>query len=239
MTDVEQTTEATPPAQGGPITVSPDPKKWRERRGQVPAKLRRAWDYVLVPAEIPERFNEAVEQLAAELKSEHSEVSKAVLAEAEAIFAEPQERIESAERRATTLQGTVAIAASLAIAGGGLLADTTKVQGQGWRTVLALALVAFVACLTGCAVRAVGATLRIFSFQEPGPERIFDRAKMNEPDALAHRAAELLRAAGVADEIAKVKVGLLRSAGWWFRLALLMLTLLTSVVAAYVICGAG
>jgi len=222
---------------GGAITVSPDPKKWRKRRARVPQRLRPAWDYLVVPAEVPEQFNQSVSELAARLKSENAEVAKAVLAEAEAIYAEPQERIESAERRATTLQGTVAIAASLAIAGGSLLTDT-KIQGQGWRSLLALALLAFVICLTGCAVRAVGVTLRIFHFEEPGPKRIFERAGIErEEEALVHRAAELLRAAGVADEIGRVKVGLLRSAGWWFRLALLTLTLLTALVAAYVICG--
>jgi hypothetical protein len=173
------------------------------------------------------------------LKSEHLEVSKAVVAEAEAIFAEPHNRIEKAERRATTLQGSVAIAASLSIAGTGLLADASAVQGQGWRTLMALTLLAFVVCLTGCAVRAVGATLRLFRFEEPGPERIFARAEMDESEALANRAAELLRAADVTNEIAKVKVGLLRAAGWWFRLALMMLALLTAIMAAYVIWGSG
>lgn len=228
------------PNDAGPITVSPDLEKWRRRRERVPKKWRRAWDYVFVSARVPKEFNESVRELATRLRSDSPDVAKAVLAEAEAIYAEPQARIESAERRATTLQGTVAIAASLAIAGGGLLADPAKIQGQGWRTALALTLLAFVISLTGCAVRAVGATGRIFHFEEPGPERIFQRASMrDEQEALAHRAAELLRAYGVADEIGKVKVGLLRAAGWWFRLALLTLALLTALLAAYVICGPG
>jgi hypothetical protein len=222
----------------GPITVSPDPKKWRKRRDRLPAWLRPLWDYVMVPADPPERFaTESLADLAGKLKTEDEDVARAILAEAEAIYAEPQERIESAERRATTLQGTVAIAASVALAGGGLLLDPSRIRGQCWRIAVGGLLAAFVICLLGCAIRALGATTRIFNFEEPGPTRIVDRTSMNNTEVLTHRAAELLRAFAVADMIGSVKIGLLRSAAWWFRLALVLLALLTFLVCSYAIWG--
>jgi hypothetical protein len=222
----------------GPITVSPDPKKWRERREGAPRWLQGPWDYVFVPADPPERFaTESLAELAAKLRTDNRDVAAAILAEAQATYAEPQERIESAERRATTLQGTVAIAASVALAGAGLLLDPGRIQGRGWRIAFGILLILFVICLTGCAVRALGTTTRIFNFEEPGIDRIFDRVEMDPAEILTHRAAELLRAFAVADVVGSVKVGLLRAAAWWFRWALVLLALLTILVGAYAIRG--
>lgn len=224
----------------GPITVSPDPKEWRARRNMWPeGGWRRArWDEVFVPADPPENF--ATESLAAlvdKLKTSDEDVAKAILAEAEAAYSGPQQVIDSAERRVTTLQGTVAIAASVALAGGGLLLDPSRIHGRGWRISIVVLLALFVICLLGCALRALGATVRIFNFEEPGYVRIADRASMNNVDVLTHRAAELLRASDVADMIASVKVGLLRSAAWWFRRALVLLALLTALISAYAVWG--
>jgi hypothetical protein len=60
---------------------------------------------------------------------------------------------------------------------------------------------------------------------------------MSEQDALIHRAAELLRASEVANQVGRVKVGLLRSAVWWFRIAVLALTALAGLLLAYAITG--
>jgi hypothetical protein len=222
----------------GPITVSPDPKRQRARREKVPGWLRAAWDYVVVPADPPERFaTESLADLAARLRTDDESVARAVLAEAEATYAEPLDRIESAERRATTLQGTVAIAASVALAGTGLLLDPGQIQNRTWRITLVTALLVFVVALIGCGIRALGATARIFNLEEPGLDRIFERAGMTVADASTHRAAELLRAFAVADMVASVKVGLLRAAAWWFRWALLFLTLLALLFGTYAIWG--
>ncbi len=224
----------------GPIIVSPDPKKWRTRRSVFPEGRRRnVWDKIVVPSDPPERFaTESLSDLVVKLSTTDEHVAAAILTEAEAAYREPQELIESAERRATTLQGTVAIAASVALAGGGLLLDPSRVSGREWRIAIVVTLALFVVCLLGCAVRALGATVRIFNFEEPGYARIADRATMSNSEALTNRAAELLRASAVADMIGSVKVGLLRAAAWWFRLALVLLALLTIVVSAYAIWGA-
>lgn len=234
-TDEDTADDAT-----GPITISPDPRKWRTRRGVFPeGRWRDMWDKVVVPAAPPERFaTESLTDLTEKLRTSDEDVAGAILAEAEAAYSEPQQLIESAERRATTLQGTVAIAASVALAGGGLLLDPSRVHGHSWRIAMVVLLALFVVCLLGCAVRALGATVRIFNFEEPGYARIGDRATMSNAEVLTNRAAELLRASAVADMIGSVKVGLLRAAAWWFRLALVLLTLLTAVVSAYAIWGA-
>jgi hypothetical protein len=209
--------------------------------------LKRAWrqrslepvrSYVLVPAPAPEDFaREPLDDLADSLRTDRQEVARAILTEAEAIFQEPVDRIDSAERRATTLQGTVAIAASVVVAGAGLLLDPSKVSDQRWRMVFSVSVLAFVICLTASAIRALSATSRIFRFEQPGPQRIGHRASMSECDVLTHRAAELLRASEVANQIGRVKVGLLRSAAWWFRLAIVSLAVLAALIATYVIAG--
>lgn len=222
----------------GPITVSPDPRRLRERRDRVPdGWVRRRYDYLFVPAEVPQHFTESLDDLIAKLPAKGPKEAEAVLDEAKAIYEETLARIDGAERRATTLQGTVAVAASLSVAGAGLIVDADRTSDDGWRIGLALGLLGFLLCLVMCALRAAGATSRIFQFLEPGRERIVMRAAMGQRDMLVHRAAELLRASGVADEVATVKVGLLRSAAWWFRAALLVLALFGGAVGWYSVCG--
>lgn len=226
----------------GPVVVSADPRRARLRRrwvaNNLPPRALSWYESLVVPAEVPDGYaTVGLAELASSLATADAGTAKAILAEAEAIHAEPYARIDSAERRATTLQGTVAIAASAAVAGGGLLLNGDSVRGDGWRLAAAVMLIAVVAALLACAVRAVGVTGRIFQFEEPGVERISSRSRMSEPDALTFRAAELLRAADVADVIASVKVGLLRSAAWWFRSALVLLALLATVICLYVVAG--
>jgi hypothetical protein len=231
----EQPKETSPGP--GPITDSPDLRKWRKRRAWIRRypKLHWAYEKVFVPAEVPEEFNESLADLQAKLQCADEKTTPLILEEAEATFAEPHARIESAERRATTLQGTVAIAASLTIGGARLVFDKTTIDDHCWRLAFAAAMATFIVCLIGCVIRAVGASSRIFAFEQPGIERIFDRAKLSAGEASAQRAAELLRAAGVASEVAAVKVGLLRSAVWWFRLALLVLGVIAGLIVAYAV----
>lgn len=224
----------------GPITVSPDLDKARRRRERIPdGWLRRRYDQLVVPAEPPERFaTKSLDELAAELSTDDEQLARAVLAEAEATYQEPLDRIEAAERRATTLQGTVAVAASVATASAALVLNSAGLQGAGWRIAFAAVVLGFVVCLIASAARAVSVTGRMFSFEEPGIERIADRAQSGDHSAaLTERAAELLRAFAVADMIGSVKVGLLRSAVWWFRRALIFLPLLVALICGYTLWG--
>lgn len=214
--------------------VSPDPKKLRVRTAKVPRRLKRLWKYAIVPADPPTRFVQSREGLISDLAGP-PETAELVLEEALAALADPEERIDSAERRSTTLLGSVAIAAAISGAGGSLLVDSSKVQNHEWRIVLAAALALFVGALVMCAVRALSVTGRIFVFEEPGFDDIPERAKQAPHEARLARAADVLRACGVADEIADVKVGLFRAAVFWFRIALAILALFVGLLTAYVI----
>jgi len=180
-----------------------------------------------VPAEIPEQFTEPLGEIVSRLRTTDPTTAATVLDEARAIHDGALATITSAESRAVSLQSTVSIAATLVVAGGALLVDPTKIHDRSWRIVLLSALGIVLLCLIGCAWRALAVTGRMFQFEQPGPERIFLRARLTGPSAQTFRAAELLRAAGVATEIGAVKVGLLRSAAWWLWWALRMLVLFT------------
>lgn len=212
-----------------------DRTEWARTR--LSPKLRRWYESAVVPADPPEGYaSMALGELVGSLRTSDAGTAKAILVEAEAALAEPYDRIDNAERRATTLQGTVAIAASAVIAGGGLVLDGTRIQGD-WRLWFVALLALVVGALLACAIRAVGVTGRMFEFEDVGLERIDQRASKSEADALTFRAAELLRAADVADVIASVKVGLLRAAAAWFRAALVLLAVLAASLCAYVTVG--
>lgn len=218
----------------GRIDRSPDQGRIRRHRAKLNGRRRDIYDYVVVPAEIPDRFNEPLAELITKLSTDDPLAAATVLEEAQAALDEAHGRIDSAERRATTLQGTVAIASSLVVAGAALLLDPTRIESSGWRTALVLLLAGFVVSLIGCAWRALSVTGRMFELEQPGTERIHLRAKTAGTRAQTFRAAELLRAAGVASEIGSVKVGLLRSASWWLRLALGALAAFMVALAIYV-----
>lgn len=232
----EQGADSVQPIDGLPeaIETSPDRARIRRRRENLRGWRRSVYDYLVVPAEVPSRFNQSLADLIERVSSDDEQTASTILGEAEAAYREASETIESAERRATTLLGTVAIAASLVVAGAGLLLDPSKISSNPWRIALAVLLAAFLACLVGCGWRALAVTGRIFNFEQPGFDRIHLRAKMKPKDAQAFRAAELLRATGVAEEIGSVKVGLLSSAAWWLRLALGALAVLVIALVVYV-----
>jgi hypothetical protein len=130
--------------------------------------LRAFLDYLSPePEHPPKRFPEPFEDLAAKLATDDAELAAELLADAEALFAEPNERIESAERRATTLQGAVAIAAAVTVTGGGLLLDPDKIEGKCWQIAFAIGLAALVMTLVATAVRALGATAKRVTVKSP------------------------------------------------------------------------
>jgi hypothetical protein len=219
----------------GPIDRSPDLRRLSERRAKYRGLRRTIFDRLVVPAEIPDEFNGPLAELRDSLETTDVKTAETVLSEAQAYFDEAEARIEGAERRATALQATVAIAASLVVGGAALLLDDDKVADDTWRAVLVIVLGVFVVCLIACAWRALTVTTRMFEFEQPGTERIPARAQLPENRALTFRAAELLRAGSVASEVGAVKVGLLRAAAWWLRNALLVLAAFVGLLAAYVI----
>jgi hypothetical protein len=217
-------------------------ERWRKR---VPegTRGRQLYDTVFLPLDPPTRFSEAHEQLVERLTPRTADGAvdegrtKEVLEEAEDIYAATETRVEGAERRATTLQGAVAIASSLLVAGGALLADPDKIRGDGWRVAFALGLVGAVACLVISGARALGATSRIHTFHRPTPINILDRTGTPVAQARIELAAETLKDYGFNAKVADWKVAYLGAAAWWFRWALVLLLALALLIGLYGVFG--
>jgi hypothetical protein len=185
------------------------------------------------PWRYPEELPANVEAL---LTTTDDEVVKEILSEAESLFGEPDGRAESAERRATTLQGAVTIASSVILTGGGLVIDPGKITDDTWRLVFAIAFSVLLAFLVATGLRAMGATSRILEGRAPADDTLRDRAQFaGATDYRRHRAAYLLWAYGRNDEVAAVKVEYLKKAAFWFRSALVMLVVVMGLLVGYVI----
>lgn len=220
----------TPPDDAQPSTR-------KLRRDGWPVLLRCLADHAHpVTWDPPHRFPQSIDTLHERLATTDSYLADELLADAERLFDEADARVQSVERRATTLQGTVAIAAAVALTGGGLVLDPAKIHGDNWRTAFAVGLGALVFLFVLTAFRAAGASTRTFNFTSPSDDLIFARAKTNNPtEAKTRRAAYLLHGYGRNNEAAALKVGYLRSAAFWFRGALIVLFTLSVMLAGYVI----
>ncbi|HEX8054599.1 MAG TPA: hypothetical protein VF517_16550 [Thermoleophilaceae bacterium] len=185
------------------------------------------------PPPEPDVFEEKTEELAAKLAVK-PELADALLEEAKDHHEYANERAESAERRATTLQGAVAIASSLTLAGGSLLLDSSKLQGIGWKIALGLGLVGVTLCLIMAGYRAVTATSRLYQWAAPDPVDIFVHAGLDSPEAVkVARAADLLKASGINQAVASRKVVAMGEAAMWFTRALFLILALAVLLAVY------
>jgi hypothetical protein len=218
------------------------PGFWVERlREKLPEKSRRRryYDMLFLPVSDPVEFTEDHAELVAGLRPapgpSADERSKEILAEAQAALASAESRGEGAERRATTLQGAVAIAASVLLAGAALLGDPTKVHGVGWRIGFALLLFVVTICLVAAGARALGATARIHIYHRPTPSDALRRAQLDPVEARIELAAETFKDSSYDEQIASWKVAYLAAAAWWFRGALFALLGLSAFVGVYVV----
>jgi len=184
----------------------------------------------------PIRFDCRSEHLVERFGALDADRADQVLAEAEAAYAEATVRAGSAERRATTIQGSIAVAASLSIAGGSLLLDPSKITSCGWRWALGLTFAAIVACLTLAAWRSFLVTGPGYMWASPNFEEVLDHAALTDASAIkVTRAADLLIAYGRNDRIAADKVEFLGSAVRWLILALVLVAVLAALLAAAVV----
>jgi MFS family permease len=182
----------------------------------------------------PERFPECLLELQSRLQTTDPALASELLADSGSLSAELEDRVQGVQQRAATLQGAVAIAATVAFAGGGLVLDADTIPDHGWRVAFAVGLALLVALLVLAGFRALGASSRAFAFVPPSDERIFERSELSGPEAQSRRAAYLLQAYGHNNEVAALKVGYLKAAAMWFRLALVALVGLTVALAVYV-----
>lgn len=231
---------------GAPAPLVAAPVHWTDKYRAKLNKdtwLRERYDSLFLPVASPTSFTESEAQLVKKLTPKTSdnkvddERAQEVLDEAQAHYDAVEDRISGAHTRATTLQGAVAVATSLIIAGGALLADPSKVQGDGWRLWLALALIGTVFSLVMTGVRALAATSRIHVFHHPTPTNIFTRVTKPVGVARIELAAELLKTYSFNTKVADWKVAYLRAAAWWFRWALGFLVALALALGSYAVFG--
>jgi hypothetical protein len=203
------------------------------------AKTRRWWWnrlFVQVPA--PTEFLQPKDKLR-ELLNAQQDRSTQVLIEAKEQFARPFDTSDGVERRATTLQGAVAIAASFVLTGGGLLLDPTEIRSDAWRLVLGALYALVIMSLVFSALRALRATSRVLVWHYPDGEDVLQRGTKGQ-DASAYElalAADFLYAAGRNASNSRYKVAQMRAAGHWFALALAGLLATAVLLVAYLIAG--
>jgi hypothetical protein len=197
--------------------------------------MSRLMDWLTPPASPPPRhFNESSAALLARLGSPKPGVTKQILAEAQAAYDEVADRAESAERRATTIQGAVAIAASLSLAGGSLLLDANKVSSHGWRIAFSAGFAIALGMLAMAAWRAFLVTWPRFMWASPAFSEIVGHAKLPcDGAAQLQLARDLLISYGRNDSIAALKIRLLGQAVRWLIAALVVVTILGVMLAAY------
>jgi hypothetical protein len=188
------------------------------------------WIYPDVPA--PTKFTAGV---ARELLPREPDVVAEILDEATELFRVPYERADSAERRATTLQGAVAIAATFTLAAGTLVTDADKVGSHAWRVVFAVAIAFVVLAFVIAGVVALQATSRIDAWRYPDErERFLQMKTQGVEDIRAARALALLQAYGENDQLAGWKIRRTTLAARWFRIALLLLLAFAGLFVIYV-----
>lgn len=184
----------------------------------------------------PLRFNETSQDVLSQLGTPNAAVIDELLAEANAAYQEVEVRAESAERRATTIQGSIAIASSLTLAGGSLLLGSGKVPSHPWYIAISVGIALTVVFLAVAAWRAFLVTWPRFLWASPAVVEIVEHA--NQPSAEAirlQRISDLLVAYGRNDSIARLKLDLLGQAVRWLMSALVLLAVLAIMLAAYVI----
>lgn len=231
----------------GANALPPPPMHWTDKHRtklKEGSRRRRSYDAFFLPVAPPTYFTDSKTELVKKLAPKTTEDiaaddrrAKEILDEAQALYDGVDDRIAGAQTRATTLQGAAAVAASLVIAGGALLADPSKVQGSGWRLWLALALFGTVFSLVMAGVRALAATSRIHVFHHPTPTDILTRAAMPLGQARIELAVDLLKNYGSNTQIASWKVAHLRAAAWWFRWALGFVVALALALGSYAVLG--
>ncbi len=203
------------------------------------SRRRRLYETLFLPVGAPTEFLLPEDELIKDLMptgpdgKPDEERAKEVLEEARATYESADTRGESAQSRATTLQGAVAVAASLLLAGGALLADPTKVRGDCWRVAFAVVLFTIVFALVAAGARALACTSRIHIIHKPTAERVKDRSGLGAAEARVELAAELFRAYACNTRVADWKIAYLRAAAFWFRWALVGLLALALLLGIY------
>ena len=206
-------------------------------RGSPTAWVKSRWRAVFFEPDGILGFHDTKDELRAQLQTDDNDKADGILKDATDAFDRLQSRVDGAERRATTLQGSSAIAASLAVAATGLLIDPTKIRGDCWKLLFALNALYIVFALAMCAWRATLASSRVHRWVTPADWNVIERPGQTVCEAQLDRAVELLWAVNHNQRFARYKIALLRAAADWIRRALAALLLLALLTAGYAIVG--
>lgn len=182
----------------------------------------------------PAFFDETRAERLKRLHTEDPAVARELLEEARRLADEPATMSEGVERRATTLQGVVSIAATLAVAGGTLLLDPSKVHSFGWRAVLGAFFLGLLYSLIATAYRATQSSTQIHEWTRVNPADHLTRTSRKAYEVDAELSADLLRSYGKNMEVVRWKVTYLRAASEWFLRGLIFLGLIALTLCAYV-----
>jgi hypothetical protein len=143
------------------------------------------------------------------------------------------DRAEAADRRATALGGTVAVAATLTVGGASLVLDRTKVPEQGWRFVFALGFAFATLMFASSGFYAARAVVSFRRWAWPYPDQVIERSRTGREDQRLARVAELLHGFAFNWEVADAKIRAVQSSFRAFVVALLLLVALGVGFATY------
>jgi hypothetical protein len=212
----------------------PEDSWWRDR-----------FDTLACPVAEPSEFRVAEAELAKELmptagdQAEKAARAAEILQEARNIYQGAEDRAAGVTGRATTLQEAVGIAATLLIAGAGLIVGQTALQGGWWVVLFAVLLLGATLSLVMSGLRALGAASAIHQWYEPTAKDIISRSQKPEVGARVELAASLLWCYGYNSKVASWKVSYLGAAAWWYRIALAFIVSIAMLVGVYAVVQTG
>jgi hypothetical protein len=175
-------------------------------------------------------------QLEAQLRTEDPELAAEILDEArETWITMVDGRVESVERRAATLQGVVAIAATFTLTGGTLI--IAQIDGRAWRGMAGAMLLICVTLLALCGWLATQASSQYRRWVIHPRRAVFARPAQGTAQARVARAASFLYQAGNNSKHARWKMTKLRKAVSYLRLALAALVAFAALMLVYAAAG--
>jgi hypothetical protein len=176
-------------------------------------------------------------RLALLVRCEHTKLSadSGLVTTAQERFRRDFEILERVERRAAALMGTLPIAATFTLAGGALILDSARTCGVGWRIALALAFVLPIVALTAATFFSALAAVRRRPLHYPDADAVLKFAEGNVSEAWRHYVSELLTAQHLNTRVREWNVARVRTATFYFELALLGILVAAVVMAVYVI----
>jgi hypothetical protein len=220
------------------------PANWVESlRKKLPegSRRRKRFDALACPVAEPSQFRASETDLAAQLmptmedEAVRAARAEVILQEAQDIFQEAENRAAGATSRATTLQEAVGIAATLLLAGAGLIVGQTALHGFYWVLLFALFLLGATFSLVMSGLRALSAASTIHAWRRPAQEDIIERSQQPEAEARIALAASLLNSYGYNSKVAAWKVAYLGAAAWWFRIALAFIVSIAMLIGIYAV----